>query len=103
MSAVQLDYGAKDVMKLQISFQYRYWRNKDYAKTAAAQTASAIQPQNPLRASPVIIPQVTANVSPSSQARLSSESEYVREMRARGLDPADPDGSLRLGIRGNTI
>jgi hypothetical protein len=103
VSAIQLDYGAKDVMKLQVTMQYRYWKNVDYAKSGSAQSVSAVTPKESPRPPNVIIPQVTANISPSSQARLSSESEYIREMRARGLDPADPDGTLRLGIRGNTF
>jgi hypothetical protein len=28
--------------------------------------------------------------------------DYASQMRAQGINPADPDGSIRLGIRGNT-
>jgi hypothetical protein len=103
ISAIQLSYEAKDVMRLQVQMQYRYYEILNFGKAAVAQKQSAIESDPALSPGEVIIPQVAANISPSSQSRQSSESEYVREMRARGLDPADPDGSLRLGVRGNSI
>ena len=30
------------------------------------------------------------------------ESDYVKDMRAQGKDPNDPDGTLRLGLKGNS-
>lgn len=101
MSAIQLDYGAKDVMKLQVTMQYRYWRNLDYARSSQAQNTTQIT-NSPKPAVPNIIVPQDVSVRPMPPTNLSSESEYVREMRARGLNPSDPDGAIRLGIRGNT-
>jgi len=33
----------------------------------------------------------------------SPESDYVKDMKAQGKDPNDPDGSLRAGLKGNTF
>lgn len=103
ISAIQLSYEAKDVMRLQVQMQYRYYEILNFGKAAVAQKESAIEKaaSTPF-GDPIIVPQVANRPSPSSQSRQSSETEYVREMRARGLDPNDPDGSLRLGTRGNT-
>jgi hypothetical protein len=30
------------------------------------------------------------------------ESDYVKDMRAQGKDPNDPDGTIRLGLKGNS-
>lgn len=58
ISAIQLDYGAKDVMKLQVTMQYRYWRNKEYARSPQAQNTTQISnPPRPTRAANVIVPQ----------------------------------------------
>jgi len=103
ISAVQLSYEAKDVMRLQVQMQYRYYEPLHFGKAAEAQKQSAIEKTPTVAAPQVIIPQVAAFVSPSSQSRQSSESEYIREMRARGIDPSDPDGTIRLGLRGNTV
>ena len=89
-------------MRLQVQMQYRYYEILNFGKAAVAQKQSAIEKDPSLSPGEVIIPQILRS-SPSSQSRQSSESEFVREMRARGIDPADPDGTLRLGIRGNTI
>jgi hypothetical protein len=37
---------------------------------------------------------------PEATPTASGDSDYVKQMRAQGIDPNDPDGSLRLGMRG---
>lgn len=37
---------------------------------------------------------------PEATPSAGGDSDYVSQMRARGIDPNDPDGTLRLGMRG---
>lgn len=41
-----------------------------------------------------------ADVTPASTPAGAGEQDYASQMRARGIDPNDPDGALRLGMRG---
>jgi hypothetical protein len=91
MSAIQLDYGAKDVMKLQISFQYRYWRNKDYAKTQDDQRAAAILQTNTSR---VIAPQIAPREVVNNDLRQG----LIQQQRLRSLGALGNSGNGNVTV-----
>lgn len=45
MSQITLDYAAKDVMKLSMTMQYRYWEKLEYAKSPEQQSISQFNPR----------------------------------------------------------
>lgn len=65
VSAVQLDYNSKDVMRLQVTMQYRYWRNVEYSKSAEAQAVSQVTTGNPFQPPQIIVPQDRRPPSPN--------------------------------------
>lgn len=65
VSAVQLDYNSKDVMRLQVTMQYRHWKNIEYSKSAEAQRVDNVTVGNPFQPPRVIVPQ-DAGVRPTN-------------------------------------
>jgi hypothetical protein len=60
MNQIQLDYSAKDVMKMSVTMQYRYWKAIEYSKSSEAQKVSSVTPAAQSGFPTVIIPQQTA-------------------------------------------
>lgn len=57
MSQIQLDYSAKDVMKLNVTMQYRYWKRVEYSRSSEAQKVSSVSPVAQSSFPNIIIPQ----------------------------------------------
>jgi hypothetical protein len=62
MNQIQLDYSAKDVMKLSVTMQYRYWRKLEYSKSGEAQNVSSLTNAAPTAFPGIVIPQQFSNI-----------------------------------------
>jgi len=57
MTAINLDYSAKDVMKLGVTMQYRYWEKIEYARSPSQQESSQFTTAPQISLPQVIRPQ----------------------------------------------
>ena len=51
---------------------------------------------------PEIMAQYNSQIGDAASKAAGAGQDYASQMRARGINPADPDGAIKLGMRGNT-
>ena len=84
--------------------QGKPWKEafKGAIKPALAGAAGAVIGQFAAGIAGAAVDKVAGALSSNKPAGAAPESDYVKDMRAQGKDPNDPDGTLRLGLKGNS-
>jgi ribosomal protein L12E/L44/L45/RPP1/RPP2 len=84
--------------------QGKPWKEafKGAIKPALAGAAGAVIGQFAAGIAGAAVDKVAGAMSSNKPAGAAPESDYVKDMKAQGKDPNDPDGTIRLGMKGNS-
>lgn len=63
LNQIQLDYSAKDVMKLSVTMQYRYWKPLEFGKSSEEQKVASVSPVAQTAFPNIIVPQQTSTTA----------------------------------------